>query len=459
MRTAPSGSHTVRIGGGLGYWGDDVQAPGRLVRDGSIHYLVMDFLAEVTMSILRKQMRRDPTKGYATDIIAILRDNLVDAVDREVKIVCNAGGVNPASCAVAVRALAEELGVGDRVSVAAVLGDDILDRMSPLHSQGQAFRNMETGDVFETVADRMASANVYLGADPVVEALERGANVVVTGRVADPSLTVGVLRYEFGWASDDWDRLAAGTVAGHLIECGAHVTGGNHQAAWESVPAMDDIGFPIVEVDAEGRIRLGKVPGSGGLVDEQTTIEQLLYEIADPSAYLTPDVSADWTTISLRTLGPNLVELDGIKGHPAPARLKVSACYDDGFSASTLLLYSAPNAVGRARKAQEIIERRIGRLGLGIDESRSDFIGLGAVHEGRTPVTFDGTPNEVVLRVALRSSEKAALARAVAEISAVFHGPPGKTTLVPGRPRISENLSYWPTLIDRDLVKPEVTLA
>lgn len=451
-------SRTVRIGGGLGYFGDDVTAPGRLIRTGRIDYLVMDFLAEVTMSILQKQLRKDPQKGFAGDILPVLRDCLVDALDREVTIVCNAGGVNPTACAEAVRALADELGVADRVSVASVGGDGLLERLPALRAAGQDLENLETGESFKIVADRMASANAYIGAEPVVEALRRGANVVVTGRVADPSLTVAVLRHEFGWAADDWDHLAAGTVAGHLIECGAHVTGGNHQAAWEAVPAMEDIGFPIVEVNAEGRIELGKPEGSGGLVDEQTTIEQLLYEIADPRAYLSPDVSADWTSIQLRQIGPDLVELDGIRGNTAPERLKVSATYEDGFSAATMFLYSAPDAVGRARKALDVIEKRIARLGLEIDEIHHDLIGTGAVHGQRTPKTFTDEPCEVVLRIAMRSRSRGDLARAVAELSTVFHGPPGKTNLLPGRARISENLGYWPTLVDRNHVKPEVTL-
>jgi hypothetical protein len=306
------------------------------------------------------------------------------------------------------------------------------------------------------VAHKLASANVYVGADSVVEALERGANVIVTGRVADPSLTLGALRYEHGWKDDQWDLLAAGTVAGHLIECGAHVTGGNHQAAWQDVPDMGDIGFPVVEVEDDGRIVLGKVPNSGGVVDEQTTIEQLLYEIGDPTTYLTPDVAADWTTMSVREIGKDQVEITGVTGRPRPETLKVSACYADGYAMSSLMLYSAPDAPGRARKAQEILEFRIDRLD--IDEMRWDHIGLGAVHERRTPVTYAGEPNEVVLRFAARSQSRKDLSRAAVELSTVFHGPPGKTTLSPGRSRPSEVLSYWPTLVPRELVPTSVEL-
>ena len=285
----------VRIGGGLGYWGDDTAAAGRLVREADLDYLVMDFLAEVTMSILSKQMSRDPAAGYARDILEILRDCLADAVERDVTIVCNAGGMNPIGCARAVRDLAVELGLGHAVTIAAVTGDDVLPRLTDLAVGGVDLSNTETGRPYHDVADRLVSANAYVGAESVVQALGLGANVIVTGRVADPSLTLGPLRHEHGWKADEWDLLAAGIVAGHLIECGAHVTGGNHQANWQGVPGMGDIGFPVVEVDADGRILLGKTPNSGGLVDEQTTIEQLLYEIGDPRAYLTPDVSADWT--------------------------------------------------------------------------------------------------------------------------------------------------------------------
>ncbi len=449
---------SVRIGGGLGYWGDDQTAPGRLVRAGHIDYLVMDFLAEVTMSILRKQMQRDPARGYATDILPILRDCLADAVERGTKIVCNAGGVNPTGCAQQVRRLAEELGLGDQVVIAAIDGDDLMPRLAELRAAGVSLDNTETGERFDLVSDRLASANAYLGADPVVEALAGGANVIVAGRVADPSLTLGPLRHEFGWKDNEWDLLAAGVVAGHLVECGAHVTGGNHQAGWDRVPDMADIGFPIVEVDAGGRIELSKTPGSGGLVDEQTTIEQLLYEIGDPRAYLTPDVSADWTSFSVRQVDVDLVEVDGCRGAARPGTLKVSACYADGYAASTLLLYGPPDATARARAALAVLAQRIGRLNLNIDEIHSDLIGVDAVHGPRTPVTYQGEPAEVVLRLAARAQSRTDLQRAMTEVSTIFHGPPGKTTVVPGRPRASDVLSYWPSLVPRDLVRANVTL-
>ncbi|AWK73899.1 hypothetical protein CBI38_22390 [Rhodococcus oxybenzonivorans] len=449
---------TIRVGGGLGYWGDDTSAPGRLIREGNIDYLVMDFLAEVTMSVLRKQMERDPNAGYAADILPILRDGLRDAVERGVTIICNAGGMNPSGCARRVRELAQELGVGDRVRVAAIGGDDLMPGIDELVAQGIDFRNTETGEAFSAVRERLASANAYIGAEPVVEALRLGANVVIAGRVADPSLTLGALRHAFGWKNDEWDLLAAGTVAGHLVECGAHVTGGNHQAGWADVPDMADIGFPIVEVDERGRIELSKTPGSGGIVDVSTAVEQLLYEIGDPRAYLTPDVAADWTTLTVRQLGPDLVEIDGATGRAAPPTLKVSASYPEGYSTSSLWLYSAPDAVARARKAQDVLERRIARLGVTLEEVRWDLIGMGAVHERRTPRTFTGEPSEVVLRFAARARDKADLQRAVVELSTVFHGPPGKTTLSPGRSRVSSVMSYWPTLVPRELVHPTVEL-
>ncbi|RYF59942.1 MAG: DUF1446 domain-containing protein [Comamonadaceae bacterium] len=449
---------TVRIGGGLGYWGDDTSAPGRLIREGGIDYLVMDFLAEVTMSVLRKQMQRDPNAGYATDILAILRDGLRDAVERGVTIICNAGGMNPTGCARRVVELAEELGIGDRVRVAAIGGDDLMPRIDDFTAQGVDFRNTETGEPFSMVQESLASANAYIGAGPVVEALRLGANVVIAGRVADPSLTLGALRHAFGWKDDEWDLLAAGTVAGHLIECGAHVTGGNHQAAWADVPDMADIGYPIVEVDERGRIELSKTPGSGGIVDVSTAIEQLIYEVGDPRAYLSPDVTSDWTTLTVRQLGPDLVEIDGATGRAASPTLKVSASHSDGYSTSTLWLYSAPDAVARARKAQDVLEQRIARLDIILDEVRWDLIGMGAVHERRTPHTFTGEPSEVVLRFAARSRNKADLKRAIVELSTVFHGPPGKTNLQAGRSRVSEVISYWPTLVPRELVRPTVDL-
>jgi len=447
---------TVRIGGGLGYWGDDTAAPGRLVREGQLDYLVMDFLAEVTMSILQKQKQRDPTTGFATDVLAILRDALPDAVRLGTKIVCNAGGVNPVACAEQVRQIADDLGLSDAVKVAAIVGDDLLDRLPRLRANGVSLANTETGEEYETVADRLACANAYVGAESVVAALDSGATIVIGGRLADPTLTLAPLMHSFGWKPDDWDLLAAGVVAGHLVECGAHVTGGNHQAAWQSVPDMGDLGFPIVEVDESGRILLSKTPGSGGLVDRETAVEQLLYEIGDPSAYLTPDVAADWTSFTVREAGQDVVEIDGAKGNPRPDTLKVSAAYVDGYSASTMFVYSAPNAVGRAQKALEILTYRIDRLGLQIDAIHHDVIGTGAVHGCRTPQTWSGELCEVVLRVAMKSKSRTDLQRAVTEVATLFHGPPGKTNLIAGRPRISETLSYWPTLVPRELVATEV---
>lgn len=448
--------NSVRIGGGLGYWGDDIRAPLRLVRDGDIDYLVMDFLAEVTMSILQKQRQRDPRAGYATDVLSVVRSVLPDAVDRDVKIVCNAGGVNPIACADEVVKIVDEFGLGDRVNVAAIVGDDLLDRVPELRAAGVDLRNTETGESLEDIGGTLASANAYVGAEPIVEALEAGATIIVSGRVADPSLTLGALRHEYGWKADDWDLLAAGIVAGHLIECGAHCTGGNHQANWRRVPDMGDIGFPIVEVDRDGRIELTKVKDSGGLVDRETTIEQLLYEIGDPSAYLTPDVSVDWTSFAVREIGENRVEITGCRGGAAPETLKVSAAYTDGYSATSLFLYSAPDAAGRARKALEVIEGRVRRLGLDLEPMHSDLIGLGAVHGPRTPKTFEGEPSEVVLRVGFRSRDRGHVRRAVTELSTVFHGPPGKTNLIPGRPRVSETLSYWPSLVPREFVTTRV---
>lgn len=449
---------SIRIGGGMGYWGDDTAAPLRLVRDGDIDYLVMDFLAEVTMSILQKQKRRNADAGYATDVVAVIRSVLPEAVERGVKIICNAGGVNPTACADAIVAVAEELGLADRVKVAAVLGDDLLDRVDELRAAGVTLDNTETGQSLDEIGGRLASANAYVGADPLVAALRNGATIIVSGRVADPSLTLGALRHELGWEAHDWNLLSAGIVAGHLVECGAHSSGGNHQAAWERVPDMGDIGFPIVEVDESGRIIMTKVANSGGLVDRETVIEQLLYEIGDPHRYLTPDVSCDFTSFRVTDLGDNKVEITECTGAAAPETLKVSAAYTDGYSAVSMFLYSGPDATARARKALEVIEFRVGRLGLDLEPIHHDFIGLGAVHGRRTPRTWDGELCEVVLRVGFRGQDRAHVSRAVTELSTVFHGPPGKTNLVTGRARVSETLSYWPTLVPRDLVKTEVVM-
>ena len=358
---------TIRIGVGQAFWGDDITVPKWQVEQGNLDYLIMDFLAELTMSILQKQKLRNPGLGFAADIVPILRDTLPAAAARGTKIIANAGGVNPEACGRAVRQVATELNLGDWVRVAVVTGDDLLGQLPSLARDG-GLANIDTGAEFGSIASRVVSANAYLGSEPITAALDAGATVVITGRCTDSALALGPLRHEFGWSADDWHQLAAGIVAGHLIECGAQATGGNHQAGWQRMTGLDRVGYPIVEVSPAGEIEFTKTPGSGGAVDRETTIEQLLYEIGDPAAYVTPDVCVDWRQITIAEAGDDrvLVRVPAA-GAPRPATLKVSVTYTDGYMTSLMFPYAAPAAVAKARAAQAIFEKKIARLGIDLD--------------------------------------------------------------------------------------------
>ncbi|MCS6807711.1 MAG: acyclic terpene utilization AtuA family protein [Bacteroidota bacterium] len=444
----------IRIASGQGFWGDLLSAPLVQVQKGAIDYLVMDYLAEVTMSILQKQKRKNPALGYARDLVEICEEILPFLVERNIKLITNGGGVNPLAARDAIFAVARKIGImGLRVGV--VLGDDILDRIDNLVAQGHELRHMETGQPIATIQDKLLSANVYLGAAPIVEALQRGADIVITGRTTDTGLTLAPMMYEFGWKSDDWDKLSAGTVAGHINECGAQATGGNFLGDWRSVPDMANIGFPIIEAYPDGEFVVTKHEGTGGLVSRETVSEQLLYEIGNPAEYMTPDVIADFTTIYLDDLGNNRVRVYGVKGKPATPFLKVSASYADGYIAFGTLTYSAPDALEKAQMADAILrERLLNNLKLTFDEIRTEFIGYNACHGA---IAAPIVPNEVMMRIGVRSHDYKAVERFGKEIAPlVLTGPPSVTGFAGGRPKPSEVVAYFPALISKEVIIPEV---
>jgi hypothetical protein len=289
----------IRIAAGQGFWGDLPDAPVRQVEGGPIDYLMLDYLAEVTMSIMQKQKARDPNAGYARDFVPLMRRILPTCVERGIKVTANAGGVNVRGCANAVMDVARELGFGGKVRIGIVTGDDIMPRLDDLLSRGIELHNMDTGEPLSTVRDRIQSANAYLGAWPIVKALKTGAQIVITGRATDTGLTLAPLIYEFDWPATDWNRLAAGTIAGHIIECGAQASGGNCQFEWRSIPSLADVGFPIVEASPDGTFVVTKHERTGGWVVIPGIKEQLVYEMGDPREYITPDCVADFTTIRL----------------------------------------------------------------------------------------------------------------------------------------------------------------
>ena len=447
---------TVRVAAGQGFWGDWLEAPVRQVNGGPIDYLMMDYLAEVTMSIMQKQKSRDSKAGYARDFVPLMERILPEIVRKRIKVTSNAGGVNPRGCAEAVLEVARRIGLANKLSIGLVTGDDILNRLDELIASGHPLANMETGRPLADIRDRVLSANAYLGMAPIVEALQGGADVVITGRVTDTGLTLGPLVHEFGWPADDWDKIAAGTVAGHIIECGAQCSGGNLLKAWRSVKGLENPGFPIVEASADGTFIVTKHPDTGGVVSVASVTEQLVYEMGDPRSYITPDGIADFTTIQLKQAGRDRVRVSGIHGSPQTPMLKVSIAYFYGYKAVGTLVYSWPDAYDKARAADRILRLRLKDLGLEYEEILTEFVGADATH-GKLSGRPDPEAPEVQLRIGVRAAERAPVERFTREIAPlVLTGPPSVTGFAGGRPAVEEVVAYWPALIDRRQIEPFV---
>lgn len=447
---------TIRIASGQGFWGDLLTAPIDQVTRGPIDYLMMDYLAEVTMSIVQKQKLKDPSLGYAKDLITTIDAILPHLVEKGIKLITNGGGVNLEACRDAILAVAEKHGLSVKVGV--VTGDDILDDIDTLVAEGAELKNMEDGESLTNVREKLLSANVYLGAAPIVEALKQGAQIVITGRTTDTGLCLAPMIYEFGWSMDDWDKMAAGTIAGHIIECGAQSSGGNYMEDWRGVPNMADIGFPIVEASPNGEFIVTKHPGTGGRVSRGTVSEQCLYEIGDPKQYITPDVVADFTSINLEDLGDDRVRVFGIKGSENTPFYKVSMSYRDGYSAFASLTYAWPEAIDKARAADGILRDRLKRLGLEFDEILTEYVGYNACH-GPLSEPLNPDPQEVMMRVGVRGPDFKAVERFGKEIAPlILTGPPNVTGFAGGRPRPSEVVAYWPALIEKIRINPRINV-
>ncbi|MEX2570657.1 MAG: acyclic terpene utilization AtuA family protein [Gemmatimonadota bacterium] len=444
-------SSSIRIASGQGFWGDQIEAPKQQIANGPIDFLVLDYLAEVTMSIMQKLRTRDPELGYARDFVALMAETLPTVVERGIRVVANAGGVNPEGCVDAVLENASKAGLGSRVKVGVVIGDDILPHLDELQDRGLDLRNMESGEPLSTVRERVRSANVYIGGRPIAEALARGADIVVTGRSVDPALTYAPMVHSFGWRWDDYDRVAAGVVAGHLNECGAQASGGNCLVDWQRIPDLASVGYPIIEAAPDGSFAITKHEGTGGRITVAGIKEQLLYEIGDPTRYLTPDATADFTSIELLQDGENRVRVHGVRGSAPPDLLKVNITYSHGYRAEGSLVYAWPDAIAKARAADRILRERLDRLGLRFDEVLTEFVGWNATHG-----PLAGPPPdlpEVTVRWAVRGSDRAAVERFGKEIAPlVLAGPPTVTGYATGRPKPQEIIAYWPALIPRSEV-------
>jgi hypothetical protein len=449
---------TVRVASGQGFWGDLLTAPVDQVRGGPIDYLMLDYLAEVTMSIMQKQRARDPQAGYARDFVTLMREILPDCVERDIKVLSNAGGVNVTGCAEALRQTARDLGLGGKVKIGVVTGDDILGRLDEFAAKGVEITNMETGEPLSAVRDRVQAANVYLGAEPLVEALKGGAQIVVGGRLTDTGLTLAPLAYEFDWSFGDWDKIAAGTIAGHIIECGAQASGGNCQYDWQNIPDLANVGFPIVEARGNGEFVVTKHDGTGGRVNIQSVKEQLLYEMGDPKSYITPDVVADFSSMQLAADGENRVRVYGIKGAPKTDSYKVSIAYSSGWKAVGTLVYSFPDAYEKARAADKILRARLERLGLKFDVILTEFVGVNATHGHLSGQPSPDIP-EVQLRVGVRGQSKADVERFTKELAPlILTGPPAVTGFAGGRPKVEEIMAYFPALIPKSLIETRVEI-
>jgi len=446
----------IRIASGQGFWGDLPTAPYDQVTRGPVDYLVMDYLAEVTMSIMQKQKRKDPSLGYAKDLVPLMEEILPICLEKGIKIITNGGGVNPVSCRNAIFQVAKSVGL-KKLRIGVVLGDDILNRLDEFRAKGIALTNMETGESLDAIRDSIENANVYFGAFPIARALAQGADVVIAGRTTDTGLTLAPMVYKFGWKENDWDKLASGTVAGHILECGGQASGGNFSGDWRSVPDLAHIGFPIAEACPNGEVVITKHEGTGGRVTLATVTEQLVYEIGDPRDYITPDCIADFTTIQLTQDCENRVRLSGVRGRPATEYYKVSMSYADGYTAVGTLTYAWPDALDKARRADEILRTRLSDAGLQFDEIRTEFLGYDSSHGPLSPKNTE--PNEVVLRIGVRGHDYTAVERFGKEIAPlVLNGPPCVTGFAGGRPKPSEVIAYWPALIPKRAVEPQVVV-
>lgn len=448
----------IRIASGQGFWGDLPIAPIQQVRKGDVDYLMMDYLAEVTMSIMQKQKLRNPEFGYARDFVSVIEEILPEIVEKGVKVVSNAGGVNPLACKDAILAAAKKAGYTG-VKVAVVHGDDILENIDELVADGHELKNMDDGKSIRGIKDELLSANVYFGAKPIVDALDAGANIVVTGRVTDTGLCLGPMIHEFGWSFDDFDLMSTGTIAGHILECGAQSSGGNF-TDWEKVDDFTEVGFPIVEAHSDGTFYVTKHEGTGGLVSSQTVKEQLLYEIGDPKDYITPDCVADFTSIQLKDEGPNRVKVWGIKGQPHTPFYKVSASYQFGYKLTSTLVYAWPDALKKAKAGGEILKNRADKLGLNFTDYRVEYVGFNGCNEHPIDSNTDYSElDEIQMRVSVLSDSKDDLNRFGMEIAPlILTGPGAVTGFAGGRPKASDVVAYWPALIKKEACTPKMDI-
>ena len=445
---------TVRIGCSSGFWGDSALAAPQLVHGGNIDYLVSDYLAEVTMSILAKAQAKRSDAGYATDFVAVTMRGLIrDIAEKGIKVVTNAGGINPLACRDALQKLIDEAGVD--LTVGVVLGDNLTSRADEFRAAG--VREMFSGEAFPA---EIMSANAYLGGRPIADALAQGADIVITGRCVDSAVTLGPLMYEFGWRDDDLDQLAAGTLAGHIIECGPQCTGGLF-TDWQRVGSWENIGYPVVEVEADGSFVLSKPPDTDGLICFGSVAEQLVYEIGDPGAYFCPDVTCDFTQVEMAEVGDNLVRVTGARGLPPTSTYKVSTTFQDGYRNQALLVIGGVDAAAKARRTAETVLARTRKMfaarNLG-DYSETRIEAVGAEDMFGASATVN--PREVVMKLAVRHDSKEALDIFAREFApAGTSMSPGTMGFGGGRPTPGPVVRMFSFLVEKSAVPVTVVVA
>jgi hypothetical protein len=447
---------TITVAGGQGFYGDTPRAVEGLLAEG-VDYLCLEALAELTLAILQKDRQKDETRGFTRDLPLYLATALPEVAAGRTRVITNAGGINPTAAARAATETARRLGI-EGIRVATVLGDDLTARLDAI-ARDTPLANLDTGAPFSELPDAPLFASAYLGARPIVDALAAGADVVITGRCADAALFLAPLVHEHGWGWDDWDRLAAGTLVGHLLECSGQAAGGNLSRAWWDVPRPWDLPYPIAEVDADGTAVITKPRASGGRVSFDTVRHQLLYEVHDPGRYLAPDVVADFTSARFDDLGHDRVRVSDVRGTAATDTYKLLVCHHAGWAGEAKVAFSWPEAAEKATAAAAIFAKRVEQAGLAVDEWCVELWGVDALGGPTVPAT-SAEPPEVVARIAWRCADAATAGLVGRElVPLTLSAPPaGMTGMGRGAPRPTELLGIWPTLVEKSLVDPHVAV-
>lgn len=448
---------TVTLGAGMAFWGDSVKPAAEMIREAEIDYLCCDHLAELTMSILAKQRKSDPSRGFTRDVLDLLEGALPIALEKGVKIVTNAGGANPEACGAAVAALVERMGLTG-VKLAVVTGDNIEGDIDRLLDEGVPFTNMDTDRPLAEVRDRLTHAAVYTGSEGIVEALDGGANVVICGRVTDIALYLGPLIHEFGWAWDDWDKLGMASAVAHAIECGGQATGGLYAGGWQDIPGLETLGYPIAEVSEDGTAILTKTPGSGGRVSVGTVSEQMVYEILDPHNYLTADVTADFSQLTLEEVGPDRVRIAGATGKPRPETLKVNMGYRAGFVGEAVFSYTWPDAYAKSQRGLDFLRTRLSRVGFEYEDDLVEYVGHNSAWGDVVAAPDDEDRLEVVVRYAARCATAEDARKVFTESVPLYNNGPAGVFGVGTRPPLKELYGLWSALIPREHIRQSVTI-